>query len=210
LRSGVETAFFYDSRVGTTQSAPATSREVHFENGLRREAWRGNCLAIGAAAGFVEPLASTGLRLIDGAVTRLIEHFPDQSDMRLMAAEHNRLTGALYDRARDFVLLHYLLSARPEPLWGTRAAPPPESLARGLELFRHRGRVAFDDDELFEEAWWACACIGLGLRPAHFAVLAEQLSEPDLLAQIAKIARVMRAAAEQLPPHRMYLERFLG
>lgn len=210
LRSGVETALFYDSRTGTSQSSPASSREVRFENGLHREAWRGNCIAVGAAAGFVEPLASTGLRLIDAAVTHLIENFPDKNDMRLMAAEYNRLTGALYDRARDFVLLHYLLSTRPEPLWSTRSAPPPQSLARGLDLFRHRGRVAFDDDELFEEAWWACACVGLGLRPAHFAVLAEQMSEPDLLAQIAKIARVMRAAAEQLPPHRVYLERFLG
>jgi tryptophan halogenase len=212
LRSGIESAFFYDSRAGTPQLATALagSREVRFENGLRREAWRGNCLAIGAAAGFVEPLASTGLRLIDGAVTHLIESFPDKSDMRLMAVEHNRLTGALYDRARDFVLLHYLLSTRPGPLWGARAAPPPESLARGLELFRHRGRVAFDDDELFEEAWWACACVGLGLRPAHFAVLAEQMSEQDLLGQVAKIGRVMRVAAEQLPPHRLYLERFLG
>lgn len=213
LRSGVLTAFFFDSRAGVPRTglfAGATPGELRFESGVRREAWRGNCLAIGAAAGFVEPLASTGLRLIDGAVTRLIEHFPDQTDLRLMSVEHNRLMGELYDRARDFVLLHYLLSARPEPLWSTRTAPPPATLARGLDLFRHRGRVAFDDDELFEEAWWACACVGLGVRPDHFAVLAEQMSELELQAQVAKIARVMRAAVEQLPPHRAFLEKFLG
>lgn len=213
LRSGVETAFFFDSRAGVPKPAAfagVSPRELRFENGVRREAWRGNCLAVGAAAGFVEPLASTGLRLVDGAVMRLIENFPDKSDLRLMAAEHNRLMGEIYERARDFVLLHYLLSTRAEPLWSTRAAPPPPTLARGLDLFRHRGRVAFDDDDLFEEAWWACACVGLGLRPDHFAVLAEQGSEQELQAQVAKIARVMRAAAEQLPPHRTYLERFLA
>jgi tryptophan 7-halogenase len=144
-------------------------------------------------------------------VTRLLELFPLRGDMPLMATEFNRLTGALYDRARDFVLLHYLLSRRTDgPIWRARATPPPESLARGLELFRLRGRVAFDDEEMFEEAWWACACIGLGIRPARFAILAEQMSEAELLAQLSKIARVMRSAVEQLPPHPLYLQRYLA
>jgi tryptophan halogenase len=217
LRSAIETAVFYDSRATPPQTASewgaitaAAPRELRFENGLHRESWRGNCVAIGAAAGFVEPLASTGLRLIDGAITQLIELFPDRGDMRFMAAEFNRLTGALYDRARDFVLLHYLLSDRTDAIWGARATPPPESLERFLDLFRHRGRVAPQEDEMFEEAWWACACIGLGVRPAHFAVLAEQMSEADLLAQLAKIARVMRTAVEKLPPHRAYLQGYLA
>jgi tryptophan 7-halogenase len=218
LRSAVETAVFFDSRATSAQAAAdspvltgVASREVRFENGLRREAWRGNCVGLGAAAGFIEPLAATGLRLIDGAVTRLLELFPERGDMRLMATEFNRLTGALYDRARDFVLLHYLLSRRTDgAIWRARVAPPPESLARGLELFRLRGRVAFDDEEMFEEAWWACACIGLGIRPARFAILAEQMSEADLLAQLSKIARVMRSAVEQLPPHPLYLQRYLA
>ena len=111
----------------------------------------------------------------------------------------------------SFVLLHYLLSRRTDgAIWRARATPPPESLARGLELFRLRGRVAFDDEEMFEEAWWACACIGLGIRPAHFAILAEQMSEAELLAQLSKIARVMRSAVEQLPPHPLYLQRYLA
>jgi tryptophan 7-halogenase len=214
LRSAVETAVFYDSGATTPEVAlqwaaipESSAREVKFENGLHRESWRGNCVAIGAAAGFVEPLASTGLRLIDGAVTRLVELFPDQGDLHVTAAEYNRLTGALYDRARDFVLLHYLLGARSE---GASAVAPPPSLARFLELFRHRGRVAPDEDELFEEDWWACACLGLGVRPAHFSILAEQVSEADLLAQVAKIARVMRTAVEKLPTHRAYLQGYLA
>jgi tryptophan 7-halogenase len=88
--------------------------------------------------------------------------------------------------------------------------PPPQSLARFLELFRHRGRVAPDEDELFEEDWWACACLGLGVRPAHFSILAEQSNEADLLAQLAKIARVMRTAVEKLPTHRAYLQGYLA
>jgi tryptophan halogenase len=214
LRSAVAEAFFFDSRAGMalpefggTLESP---RQVAFENGMHREAWRGNCVAIGAAAGFIEPLASTGLRLIEGGITQLIALFPQGGDLRVMAAEYNRMLGEQYDRARDFVFLHYLLSRRDGPLGRGRAAPPPAELVRCLALFRHRGRMMFDEDDMFEEAWWACACIGLGVRPERFSVLAEQGSETDLLATLDKIRRVMRSSVESLPAHRTYLDRYLG
>jgi tryptophan halogenase len=116
-----------------------------------------------------------------------------------MAAEFNRRMGAAYDGARDFVLLHRL------PGVGL-----PPSLAQRLELFRYRGRVVLHDDEIFEEADWACAFIGLGERPAHHSILAGQLGEDEMLAQIAKVTRVMQAAAQKLPPHQAYLERYLA
>jgi tryptophan halogenase len=76
-------------------------------------------------------------------------------------------------------------------------------------MFRHRGRVPIRDEEIFEEAWWACACFGMGLRPARFSIIAEQMSDADLLAQLDKIKRVMRSAVERLPPHREYLQGYL-
>ena len=214
LRSVVETAAIFNSRAETREAARTVAtlpapREMRFENGMHREAWRGNCVAMGSAAGFVEPLASTGLRLIEGEVSRFIELFPDRSDMRLIANEYNRVTCARYDRARDFVLLHYLLSRRSGRFWRDRPQPPA-SLMQRLELFRHRGSVVFHEDDLFEDAWWACACIGLGVRPAHFSILAEQMSEGDLLAKLAKITRVMHSAVEQLPTHRAYLQGYLA
>jgi tryptophan halogenase len=183
----------------------AAARQVQFENGMYRETWRGNCVAMGSSAGFLEPLAATGLRLIDEGVARLVGLFPDSSDMPLMATEYNRLLRAGYESARDFVLLHHALG----PRGGALTAPPP-SLSRRLELFRHRGRVLFQEDEIFEEAWWACACIGLGIRPQHFSILAEQMSEDELLGRLSKITRLMRAAVDGLPTHRAYLHEYLA
>ena len=214
LRSGVETAAIFDSRAESREAAQTVAtlpvpREIRFENGMHREAWRGNCVAMGSAAGFVEPLASTGLRLIEGEVSRFIELFPDRGGMPVVANEYNRVAGAMYDRARDFVLLHYMLSRRSGALWRDRPQPPA-SLAQRLELFRHRGNVVLHEDDIFEDAWWACACIGLGVRPAHFSILAEQMSEADLLARLAKITRVMQSAVQQLPTHRAYLQGYLA
>jgi tryptophan halogenase len=222
LRSGGAAALIYDSHELSWEAAKGQAaaiagvplpepRQIRFENGIHREPWRGNCVAMGSAAGFLEPLATTGLRLIDAEVTRLVALFPDRGDMRLMASEYNRAICAAYERARDFVLLHYLLSRRTDgALWRERAVPAPASLAQALRLFRHRGRVAIHEDEIFDENWWACACIGLGIRPERFSILAEQMSEADLLAQLAKIARLMRVAVDRLPAHRTYLNEYLA
>ena len=222
LRSSVQAAMFYDTRALDGQAAQAraaaffgapspAARQVQFENGMRRESWRGNCVAMGSAAAFLEPLAATGLRLIDDAVARLVALFPDSRDMPLMAAEYNRLANAGYESARDFVLLHHALSRRDGSAQAREpAAPLPPSLSRRLELFRYRGRVLFQEDEIFEEAWWACACIGLGIRPRHFAILAEQMSEDALIGQLSKIARLMRTAVDGMPAHRAYLREYLA
>lgn len=192
-------------------AALGSPRVLSIANGRHRELWRGNCVAIGAAAGFLEPLAASGLRLIDDGIARLIALFPDSGDAALMAREYNRNLGAAYDGARDFVLLHYLLSRRSgEALWTARDLPLPDSLARRIELFRYRGRVVLHDDEIFEEPDWACTFIGQGTLPAHFSVLAAQMNEAELLGQVAKIARLMQTAAQKLPPHQAYLEHYLA
>lgn len=188
----------------------ATADSLRFTNGRHREPWSGNCVAIGAAAGFLEPLVGTGLRLLDEGVTRLAELFPDRSYSRVVAAEYNRLVGKAYDSARDFALLHQLigggkLAARP----GIRA-DLPASLADRLELFRYRGRLLRNDDELFEEPDWACTLIGQGEPPERHALLASQIPEAELLAQIAKIARLMHTAVLKLPAHQAYLDRYLA
>jgi len=222
LRSAVQAAMFYDSRALDGQTAQARAaaifgapspgaRQVQFENGMRHESWRGNCVAMGSAAAFLEPLAATGLRLIDDAVARLIGLFPDSRDMPLMAAEYNRLARAGYESARDFALLHHALSRRHDSAQSREPATPlPPSLSRRLELFRYRGRVLFQEDEIFEEAWWACACIGLGIRPQHFSIVAEQMTEDALLGQLSKIARLMRTAVDGMPMHRAYLREYLA
>jgi len=217
LRSELEQAWFFDSSRVDPDTAlkralrgGASVSEVSFVNGRHREAWRGNCVAVGAAAGFLEPLASTGLRLINEGMTRLIALFPDRDSAPVLAAEYNRMMGAMYDGARDFVLLHYLLSRRAEAPWNVEPAALPPSLARRVEMFRYRGRVVLEDDEIFEEPDWACTFVGQGERPARYSILADQANDADVQARVAKIARIMQAAAQKLPPHQGYLERYLA
>jgi tryptophan halogenase len=212
LRGALEQAVIFDGRAHDPQSvlaqAPAQAdahnppRLLRFTNGRRREFWRGNCVAVGAAGAFLEPLGSTGLRLIDEGVTQLINLFPDGDSQRLVG-EYNRAMGAACDGARDFAILHHL------PRDAALESLPP-TLRQRIELFRYRGRVVVHDDELFEEADWACAFIGLGERPLHHAILTEQAGEDEVMAKVAKIARVMRGAVQNLPPHQAYLDRYLA
>jgi tryptophan 7-halogenase len=191
-------------------SPAAAPRVLSFTNGRHRELWRGNCVAIGAAAGFLEPLAATGLRLIDDGIARLLALFPDAGSLPLMAAEYNRMLGATYDGARDFVLLHYLRRGDGAPWKLSQSAELPRSLAQRIELFRYRGRVVLHDEEIFEEADWACTFIGQGERPAHHSILAAQMGENEVLNQFARISQVMQSAVQKLPPHQVYLERYLA
>jgi tryptophan halogenase len=220
LSQGVEQALVFDARRRDPRSVLAEApsqgeallpvRSLEFLNGRRRESWRGNCVAVGAAAGFLEPLVSSGLRLIDDGVTRLVALFPDTGDFALMAAEYNRMMGATFDGARDFAIAHYLPERAATSPRDEMLAALPASLRQRVELFRYRGRVVLHDDEIFEETDWACAFIGLGERPQHYSILAEQSGLEDLRAQLAKISRVMRDAVQKLPPHAVYLERYLA
>jgi tryptophan halogenase len=216
LRGGNEYALLFESarlspeaamqRLATGFAAASPPRAVRFINGRLRELWRGNCVAVGAAAGFLEPLVGTGLRLIDEGIMRLVALFPDRGDNPRLAAEYNRLVGKSFDSARDFALMRYLI--------GRKEAMPvgdlPDTLASRFEMFRYRGRVMRNDDEMFEEADWASTFIGQGEYPSHQALLAGQASDADLLARIAKIARLMHTAVLQLPAHHAYLERYLA
>ena len=199
------------TKLATGFEAADEPRTLSFVNGRHREPWRGNCVAVGPAAGFLEPLVATSIKLIDEGVTRLVALFPDRGDCEVLAAEYNRLIGTAYDSARDFVLLHYLLSGRPEgAARGSSAAPLPASLVERLELFRYRGRVLRNEDEFFEEHDWACTFMGQGECPARPALLATQGSDAELLARVAKIAQLMHTAVLKLPAHHAYLERYLA
>jgi tryptophan halogenase len=214
LRGASQYSLLFDSASLSAAAARAkllagvradSAKTLRFANGRRREPWSGNCIAVGTAAGFLEPLVATGLRLVDESVTRLVALFPDRGHSRILAAEYNRLVGAAYESARDFTLLHHVVGGRSPP-----AAPLPAALAEKLELFRYRGRVLRNDDELFEEADWACTLIGQGECPARHALLATLTPEPELLEQIAKIARLMHTAVLKLPTHTAYLDRYLA
>ena len=166
---------------GAAQGEP---RLLRFSPGRRERAWAGNCVAIGLASGFLEPLESTSIYLVQTAIADLVKLMPrpcslpgpgsKQTDPRL-AAEFNRLNDMQYERIRDFLVLHYVANRRlGEPLWDyVRSMPLPDSLAHKLQLFRSRATVPNYQYGLFSRDSWLSVLIGQGIIPESYDRLAD-------------------------------------
>ncbi|MEJ0086260.1 MAG: tryptophan halogenase family protein [Pseudomonadota bacterium] len=177
-------------------------------SGRRRKFWVGNCMAIGAAGGVVDPLASTSVQLIYNAIARLTSLLPQQDCAAGLVGEYERLTTLEYERALEFAALPYCTSLRVDsPFWrACRAMSPPPILDYRLKLFRRGGRLAAFDDELFEESDWVSVLLGQGVWPALPDPLTLSLDAAQLASQTRRMAEIMRQAAEAMPTHQRYLE----
>jgi len=189
--------------------AAAEPRVIRFRTGRRDRLWQGNVVALGLAAGFLEPLESTSIHLIQSGIARLLALFPDTGFAPVLAAEYNRVMAAQYDAVRDFVILHYHANGRVgEPFWDAlRAMPIPDTLATRLALFREKGRVLSYDDDLFSVASWVAVLLGQGIVPAGHDPMADALDDARVLAAMAALRGDYARAAAALPPHADYLAR---
>lgn len=191
---------------GAPQAEP---RPLRFTPGRRIRAWEKNCVALGLASGFLEPLESTSIHLIQAGITRLLGLFPGEGFDALEIDEYNRLTHEQIEQVRDFVILHYKLNGRlGEPMWdGCRTMEVPDSLRRRLDLFARRGRLFRRDDELFGESSWLAVLIGQGLIPDEVEPLAMGLPADAAARALAQMAEQIQAAAQAMPPHAQVLKR---
>lgn len=183
-------------------------RVLRFVTGRRKRAWSRNCVAIGLSAGFVEPLESTSIHLIQAGITRLLALFPDSGWGDAERDAYNRSMRAQFEWVRDFVILHYHLNERPEPLWReAREMTIPDSLAERIALFRNRGRVFRQEDELFAEASWIAVLLGQGCTPGGWDPLADALDLEQLRTMLGRVAGTFARAVEGMPEHGAYLSR---
>ncbi len=182
-------------------------RPLRFVTGRRRMSWYRNCVAIGLAAGFMEPLESTSIHLIQSAISRLLALFPERDFDPLLAAEYNRITALEYERIRDFLILHYHTVARRDaPLWRRTATMAiPDSLRRKLDFFVTQGRLLIEERELFQNPNWLAVLIGQEVHPQRSDPLAALAS--DAAARLAGLRRVIGEAAEIMPSHAAYIAR---
>jgi tryptophan 7-halogenase len=183
-------------------------RPLRFTAGVRRRFWSRNCVAIGLAAGFLEPLESTSIHLVQTAITRLLALFPDRNCDPLLVAEFNRASRLEYERIRDFLILHYHAQQREEPLWRhARAMEIPEPLQLKIDHFRNGGRILFDPAELFQKNNWLAVLSGQEVWPQHYHPLVDLRGRADAAQILTEMRRVMEQAARALPTHRQYIDR---
>ncbi|MBD3729604.1 MAG: tryptophan 7-halogenase [Sphingomonadales bacterium] len=187
----------------------ADPRPIRFTTGHRREFWSHNCLALGLAAGFMEPLESTSIHLVQSAIDRLLKLLPgDLSDLSAPRAAFNRLSDVEWARVRDFLILHYVANAREgEPFWDhCRAMQIPATLAGKIALFGQSGAFVREEDELFLDDSWGQVMIGQGIAPRHYSPLADNVPGEDLGPFLETLAKAARLRADAMPTHRAFID----
>jgi tryptophan halogenase len=185
----------------------AEPRTIRFETGRRKSSWSHNVVALGLSAGFVEPLESTSIHLIQNGIQRLLALFPDKPISPLERDEYNRGMGELYDDLRDFVILHYKATQRDDSeLWRyVSSMEVPESLARKMQLWRLHGRVFREGHELFGPVSWVAVMLGQNLWPDAYDTIADSLDERKVSEAMAQMREDYRKAAEALPNQQQFL-----
>ncbi|MFY8092607.1 MAG: tryptophan halogenase family protein [Niveispirillum sp.] len=187
----------------------ADPRPLRFTAGRRERSWERNVVALGLAGGFLEPLESTSIHLIQTALFRLLALMPTDIKDQVTRDEFNRLTEAEYDHIRDFLILHYHATDRDDSdFWNyVRTMPVPDSLRHKMELFRARGRVARVDGQLFVEASWVAVFLGQGVDPIAYDPMAEVVKEPDLRQRLSRHLDHVRRSVAGMPMHRDFINR---
>jgi tryptophan halogenase len=178
-------------------------RFLRFTAGRRRQMWVGNVVAIGLASGFLEPLESTSIHLIQSGIAKLLSLFPDRDCDPALARRFNALLAREMDEIKDFLVLHYHAQTGKEaPLWRhCRAMALPDSLVEREHHYRTTGRIVIESDELFREASWLAVLNGQGIAARGYNPVADTLGSAANRAQLEEIAAVMARAAASLPHH---------
>lgn len=190
------------------EGAPrADPRPIRFQTGRRREAWVKNVVAIGLSAGFLEPLESTSIHLIQSGIAKLLSLFPTKDCDPIVAEQFNRVLAQDYDAVRDFLVLHYHATRdRPQPLWEhCRHMELPESLAYKEEQFRRTGRIVLSTDELFREASWFAVMMGQGIEPVDYNPLIEVISSGNARAHLTQVKEAIASAVKRMPTHESFI-----
>lgn len=184
----------------------ADPRPLRFTAGRRHRAWDRNVVAIGLASGFLEPLESTSIHLIQTGIARLLNLFPSAGFDAADIDQYNREAAFEWESIRDFLILHYHANQRDEAFWRQLAAMElPDSLARKLALFRANGRIVRVNEELFAEVGWLQVLIGQGVLPAGYHPLADQLSPAQLDEFLSLAARHAAHVAGKMPDHAAFI-----
>jgi tryptophan 7-halogenase len=195
-----------DSLGGTALKEPKVLR---FKAGRRRASWIKNCLALGLSSGFLEPLESTSIHLVQAAIVKFLDFFPTREPDPVLIERFNDEMRFQYESIRDFIIGHYKVTERDDTeFWRyCKHMSIPDSLAQKIELFMERGEVKPQAGDLFSEVSWFAMLYGQGIVPTGHHPLADAMSEDDLELTLSRIRSVIRDRVAGLPPHEEYIRR---
>jgi tryptophan 7-halogenase len=187
--------------------ALADPRFIEFTTGKRRKYWDKNVVAIGLASGFMEPLESTSIWMIQSGISRLLANFPDMNFAAVDRDRYNRVLTTETEEIRDFLVLHYKATERDDtPFWDyCRNMPIPERLDEKIRIFENSGRTFRENEELFNDTSWFAVMAGQGLKPRTYDPVANLMNLDLTKARLAEIKSAVAASADYMPKHRDFI-----
>ena len=184
---------------GRPLSEPVTLR---FRPGRRTAAWRKNVVALGLAAGFLEPLEATSIHLIQRGIAMLLKFFPDRDFAAADSDRYNRMLESEFAHVRDFLLMHYSQTERAGPFWQyCRDIPLTESLREKIELFRSHGRILREETDLFPVLSWLSVMVGQSIIPRRYDPLVDGLEPRKIQARLEEMRSAVKECVDAMPSH---------
>jgi tryptophan 7-halogenase len=187
--------------------ALAEPRLLKFVTGKRKRFWNKNCIAIGLAGGFMEPLESTSLHLVQSAIARLMAFFPNKNFDQEDIEEYNRQAHFEYDRIRDFLILHYCATERTDSdFWNyCRTMSVPAELTQKIEQFKKNGRIFRTANEMFNDLSWLEVMYGQGIRPRSYNPLVDRMPKEEIIKRMQGIRNVIEKSVDFMPTHAEFI-----
>lgn len=185
-----------------------TPKVIKFTTGVRKQFWNKNCVALGLASGFLEPLESTSISLIQTGIDKLLNHFPDSDFRPELRDESNRLNALEYARLRDFLILHYKSSRRQDSqFWrDVQAMDVPEMLAHKIECFKKDGSLVSYEQETFQDASWISMYNGFNIIPDKSMLSLVPQEREALVHMLDKMKSAIAAGVTHAPSHLEFLK----
>ena len=190
--------------------AIAEPKIIPFRTGRTSKQWNRNVVAIGLSSGFLEPLESTSIHLIQSAIVRLITLFPHAGVTTQLMDEYNRQSQYEFEYIRDFIIMHYHLTERDDSeFWrGVRDMDVPERITEKMDLFRATGTLTKDNMDIFLESSWLQVMLGQGIMPEDYHPLADTLSDEQLREKLENTKKTKLQPMPKIPSHDDFLEMF--
>ena len=187
----------------------AEPRLLKFKAGQRKRPWIGNVVSLGLASGFLEPLESTSIHLVQSSLRRLVAYFPTRDFDPLSIDEFNRLTRQEWEDIRDFIILHFYANQRTDTeFWKyCTAMEIPDNLQNKIDHFRHSGRFVTTATELFKKQSWFAVFMGQFIEPTAYHPLVDSRPNVDAAGQLAATAQWVERVAERMPTHAEFIAR---